>query len=107
MSHYRAGRDREYRTRDDMTEAGWEWIMRASSSKGAADLLMAHEEHGAALVQVGGKSKTLGPAARARLLRAAWLCGALPILAVAAPRQPIRYWQVSEGTASTWTEWTP
>lgn len=107
MSHYSDGRAREYRVRNHMTAAGWEPIMRASSSKGAADLLLAHEDHGPALVQVGGRSKALGPADRIRLLRAAWLCSALPILAIAAPRQPIRYWQVTAGTAGTWQEWTP
>lgn len=107
MSTATQGRAKEYKARDDMKEAGWEPIMRASSSKGPADLLMAHEEHGAALVQVGGKSKSLGPADRARLLRAAFLCGALPILAVVIPRQGIRYWLVTADTPSTWEDWSP
>jgi hypothetical protein len=107
MSNYSDGRAREYKVRDKLIEAGWEFIVRASSSKGAADLVMGHEQHGGALIQVGSKSKTLGPAERARLLRAAWLMSALPILAVAIPRAPIRYWLVGAGTPSTWHEWTP
>jgi hypothetical protein len=107
MSNYSDGRAREYKVRDDMTLAGWEPIMRASSSKGAADLALGHEQHGGALVQVGSKTKTLGPAERARLLRAAWLMSALPILAIVVPRQPIRYWLVEAGVPSTWNEWRP
>lgn len=107
MSTASIGRAREYRVRDHMIDAGWELINRSSSSKGAADLIMGHETHGGALIQVGSKSKTLGPAERARLLRAAWLMSALPILAVVIPRHPIRYWLVDAGTPSTWTEYTP
>lgn len=107
MSTATLGRAREYKVRDAMTDAGWESICRASSSKGAADLVMGHEDHGGALVQVGSISKTLGPDERARLLRAAWLLSALPILAIVVPRQPIRYWLVDTGTPSTWNEWTP
>ena len=89
-----------------MASAGWEFGMRAAGSKGAADLLMAHEVHGAALVQVGRKSKTLGPGDRARLCRLADLCGALPLLAVHVPRKGITYWQVTRDVPSKWERWT-
>ena len=105
MKGYRYGREKEYRVRDAMIADGWTWIMRASSSKGAADLLMAHPEHGAALVQVGSASKTLGPAARERLCHAAELCGALALLAVVIPRDGISYFEVTREVPSKWARW--
>ena len=107
MSTASQGRYTEHRVARHMTEHGWELIVRAAASKGPADLVMAHETHGGALVQVGRKSKTLGPADRARLLRAAWLLGALPILAVCVPRQAPKYWLISDGTPRTWALWHP
>jgi hypothetical protein len=105
VSDYSNGRKREYKVRDHMIDHGWTWVMRASSSKGCADLLMAHPVHGAALVQVGSKSKEIGPAARERFLHAAELCSALPLLAVVIPRRGIRYWVVGAGSGRTWAEW--
>jgi hypothetical protein len=67
---------------------------------------MAHPIHGAALVQVGSKSKTLGPADRERLCDAADLCSALPLLAIVVPRQPIAYWRVSRDLPSRWGRWS-
>lgn len=78
MSTATSGRAREYKVRDHMIDRGWEPIFRAAASKGPADIGMAHEDHGLVLVQVGTGNKKLGPDARARLLRAAWLCSALP-----------------------------
>jgi len=100
------GRAREYKVRDHMTETGWFPIMRAAASKGPADLLLAHPVHGAALVQVGSKSKTLGPADRERLCHAAELCGSLALLAVVIPRRPITYWEVTRETPGKWSRWT-
>lgn len=105
MSTATYGRSLEYRVRDDLKKTGWVPIMRAAGSKGAADLLVAHPVHGAALVQIGGKSKKLGPADRARLTHAANLCSALAVLAVVVPRQPIRYSLVTNGRPGTWAEW--
>ena len=68
---------------------------------------MAHEDHGLALIQVGTENKKLGPAERDRLLRAAWLCSALPIVANVIPRYGIDYWLVSEQTPSKWDRWMP
>lgn len=106
MSTASRGRYREHRVRDHMTAVGWELIARSAGSKGPADLVIAHPDHGLALVQVGTENKTLGPAARTRLLHAATISSALPILA-AATRAGITYWWVGPGPASTWTEWTP
>ena len=82
MSTATAGRAREYQVRDHLETLGWERVMRAAASKGAADLLMGHETHGAALIQVGTRTKHLGPEDRARFLRAAHITGALPIEAI-------------------------
>lgn len=105
MSTAQTGARRERQVRDAMAADGWVFGMRAAASKGAADLLMAHPIHGAALVQVGSKSKTLGPADRERLCDLAELCSALPLLAIVVPRQPIAYWHVTRDTPSRWTRW--
>ena len=111
MSTASSGRAREHKIRRTMEDHGWEPIFRSAGSKGPADIGMAHEHHGLALVQVGTGSKTLGPADRARLLRAAWLCSALPIVVqvIARPGKPsqLLWWQVTDGPPSTWEEWRP
>ncbi|MGZ4518906.1 MAG: hypothetical protein ACXVXP_00235 [Mycobacteriaceae bacterium] len=106
MSTATSGRAREYRVRDHMALAGWVPIMRAAASKGAADLLMAHPERGAALIQVGTDNKRLGPSDRLRFVTAAALCGALPLLA-SASRAGIRYWHVTLDKPASWAEVTP
>lgn len=105
MSTATDGRRREYKVRDHLEGQGWVRIMRAAGSKGAADLLLAHPVHGAALVQVGSESKTLGPADRERLCYAAELCSALPLLAVVINRQPVQFWLVSRDVPSKWERW--
>jgi len=111
MSTATSGRAREHKVRDHLAELGWELIFRSAGSKGPADIGMAHEQHGLALIQVGTGNKTLGPAGRARLLRAAWLCSALPILAQVIPTPgkatEIRYWHVTAHTARHWAAWDP
>lgn len=107
MSTATSGRAREHRVRDHLIRNGWTYIMRAAGSKGPADLLLAHLEHGPALVQVGTASKRLGPADRARFLHAAELCNALPLLATVHPGQGITYWVVNHGTAGTWHPYRP
>lgn len=106
MSTATSGRAREYRVRDHLAGHGYVPIMRASGSKGAADLLLGHPFTGALLVQVGAGSKRLGPAARERLCQAAELTGAEAVLAVAT-RRGITYWAVSRDIPSRWEEWTP
>lgn len=107
MNTARSGAAKEHVVKNAMVDAGWVHVMRAAASKGPADLLLGHPIHGAALVQVGSKSKTLGPADRARLLDAAGLIGALAVLAIVVPRAGITYWLVTADTPSKWTEWTP
>jgi hypothetical protein len=105
MSTATTGRTREYRVRDEMIADGWHFIMRAAASKGPADLAMAHPDHGLALVQVGSKSKTLGPADRERLCDAAQLCSALPLLAVVVSRERTRTYVVDRGKPGGWVRW--
>jgi len=105
MTASTAGREREYRVARDMAEkGGWVQVMRAAGSKGPADLLLAHPDHGAALVQVKKQAGSLGPAARERLCYVAELCGALPVLADVIPYRGIGYWLVKpELPFETWT----
>ena len=101
MSTATAGRAREYQVRDHLETLGWERVMRAAASKGAADLLMGHETYGAALIQVGTRTKHLGPEDRARFLRAAHITGALPIEAIV-HRGRITYRLVHDTTPRHW-----
>lgn len=105
MSTATAGRAREYKARDHMIAHGWQFIMRAAASKGPADLLMAHETHGAALVQVGTRNKQIGPAARTRFLRAAYLCSALPLL-VTVHLGKVKCWHVTSDSPRHWVDVT-
>lgn len=111
MSTATQGRHREYQVRDDLIAAGYDFVMRAAASKGAADLLHGHHLVGAVLVQVGTGNKTLNQEGRDRFCEAAELCHALPVLAtvIATPGKPttIRYWLVNRDVPSTWREWTP
>ena len=101
------GRSREHAVAVELARHGWLKLMRAAASKGSADLLMAHSEYGAMWLQVGSRTKRLGPADRDRFLADAELISALPILAVVIPRQPIRYWHVNAGQPRGWAAWTP
>ena len=105
MSHYRNGRDREYRVRDEMVRHGWHVVSQSGGSKGAVDIVLIHPEFGHAYVQVGSRTKTLGPDARTRLCDLADMGGALALLAVVVPRAPIAYWQVNRGTPKGWERW--
>ena len=107
MSTASLGRSREYAVRDDLARHGWTFIMRAAASKGVADLLMGHPTHGAALVQVGSRTKTIGPASRELFCHHADLCHALAILGVVVPRQGITYWHVNTQLPALWGRWTP
>lgn len=104
-NHARNGAARERRVRDHMIRHGWTFIMRSAGSRGPADIAMAHEEYGLALVQVGTAAKALGPEDRARLLHASWLTSALPV--VATVDRSITYRLVTDGPASRWAEWRP
>lgn len=102
MSTASIGRAREYQVRDFMIAAGWSFVMRAAASKGVADLLMAHDHHGAALIQVGSKSKAIGPNDRLRFVDLADMCGAIPLLAIVIPRAPLIFWRVTTESPGKW-----
>lgn len=105
MSTATNGRAREHRISKLMVKHGWLQVMRAAGSKGPADLAMLHPFLGLAWVQVGtAASKSLGPDARNRLVAIAEQTHALPLLATSGPGIPTRFWVVSRGTQSTWTE---
>lgn len=107
MSTATSGRAREYKVRDHLISMGWSFIMRAAASKGPADIAMASEEHGLALVQVGTEaSKSLGPSDRTRLVKAAELCAALPVLATV-NRGVIRYRIVTLDQPRHWEDFDP
>jgi hypothetical protein len=107
MSTATSGRAREYKVRDLLVAAGWRHIMRAAASKGSGDLLMGHETHGAALIQVGTRNKQLGPSDRNRFVDDAELIGALPLLAVVVPRNGVTFWRVTRDPGSYWLAFHP
>lgn len=108
MSTATQGRNREYRVRDHLVSLGWVSIMRAAASKGAADLLLAHETFGPVLVQVGTHNKDLGPADRERFLTAAALCRAVPLVATCRPgTSTVSYYLLIDATARHWPAWDP
>ncbi len=111
MSESSKGRAREHKVRNDLTNFGWELIARSAASRGPADLVVAHADYGVALIQVGTMRKTLGPGDRARLLHAAWLCSAHPVVAQVIPEPGkatvIHYWRVTTETPSKWLRWVP
>lgn len=105
MSTASSGAARERRVSKYMQARGWFQVMRAASSKGVADLAMVHPEHGLAWVQVGtAKSKTLGPEDRNKLCALADGTGSLALLATSGPGVPTKFWVVTRGTASRWSE---
>lgn len=104
---YAQGKRREYAVRDHMLLMGWTHVMTAAGSKGPADLILAHPQHGLALVQVGTAGKFLGPTARRDLLALADLCSALPIVATPIPRHGIRYRVVTLTPAQSWPVFDP
>ncbi len=108
MSTATAGRAREHLVRRNLERHGWRQIVRAAASKGSCDLVMVHAVHGLALVQVGtARSKTLGPADRARFLADADDAGALALLATVLPGVGVRYRLVNAGTPRAWAAWDP
>ena len=108
MSTATSGRAREHRVSKAMIDAGWSQVARSAASKGVADLIMVHPDHGLALVQVGTHaSKRLGPEDRAKFLRMAGLCSALPVVALVRHGVGITYWQPTLGPFGEWSPWAP
>lgn len=106
MSTATAGRAREWHVRDHLKSLGWNFLFRAAGSKGPADIGMTSPLRGLALIQVGTAGKTLGPADRERLHRAAWEAGAMPVLATV-HKGRITYREVTLDKPSQWPDWEP
>jgi len=104
---YQQGKRREYAVRDHLLALGWTHVMTAAGSKGPADLVMVHPQHGLALVQVGAPGKDIGPASRLALTALADLCSALPLVATPIPRHGIRYRVVTRTPAQSWPAFDP
>lgn len=90
MTHYQAGRVKEWRTRDLLVEAGY-YVVRAAGSKGKVDLVALRLGEPPLLVQckINGK---LGPAEWNELYEVAQRTGGTPVLATTPPRKPITFW---------------
>jgi Holliday junction resolvase len=87
-NHYRNGRNREWKVRDALIDAGYT-VLRTAGSKGALDLL-AIKPGQWLFVQV--KTTTApGPASWNALYDLALMADAVPVLATCPPRQPITY----------------
>jgi Holliday junction resolvase len=114
VSHYRTGRDKEYKVRDHLTSNGYE-IIRAAGSKGKVDLVAFkgcmrigtwHCE--LLFVQVKRSGGTIPPVDRAELIRLARIVNAYPIVAYQPlPRRPIQYRRLTGPGPKQWVEWTP
>jgi hypothetical protein len=101
------GRAREHGVKRHLEGLGWKLIARSAASKGSADLVMAHEIHGLALIQVGTEHKHIGPDERRVFLHDAWLCSALPIVAITHRGRRPTYWQITDAPMSHWHRWQP
>jgi holliday junction resolvase Hjr len=114
VSRYRAGRDFEYKVRDNLTADGYE-VIRAAGSKGPVDLvafkggMQRGTWHSQLLfIQAKRRDGTISPADRAELLRVAGIVNAYPIVAhQPIPRRPIRYRQLTGPGPKQWLEWFP
>lgn len=106
MSHYRGGREFEYRTIRHLTTNGYE-IVRSAGSKGKIDIV-AFKLGELLFVQCKRTSGTIPPAERAELVRLAGLVNAVPLVAhQPIPRKPIRYRALTGTGPKQWREWTP
>jgi Holliday junction resolvase len=114
VSHYRSGRDFEYKVRDHLTGNGYE-IIRAAGSKGKVDLVAfkawlpsGPSAHHMLFVQVKRSGGTIPPSDRAELIRLARIARALPIVAYQPlPRRPLRYRRLTGPGPKDWQPWTP
>ena len=114
MSHYRAGRDKEYKVRDHLVDNGYE-VIRAAGSKGKVDLVAfkawlpaGPSSHHMLFVQVKRTGGTIPPADRAELIRLARIARAVPLVAYQPlPRRPLQYRLLTGPGPKDWTEWSP
>lgn len=106
MTGYHDGRRVEWAVCHDLEENGYD-IVRASSSKGCADVV-GFKTGQVVLVNVK-RTTPPGPDERAALLRvAACLPGvAVPLVALKPLRQPLMYRRLTGAGAKEWQPWTP
>jgi Holliday junction resolvase len=93
---YRTGRNFEYRIIKDLSERGF-FTIRAAGSKGVADIVALRFDSLPLLIsaKVNG---IISPDERGRLVAAAQVCHANPILAERADGRTLRYWLISRDT---------
>lgn len=114
MTHYRSGRDFEYKVRDALAADGYE-VIRAAGSKGKVDLVafkggmrIGTWYSDLLFVQAKRRDGNIGPDDRAELLRLASIVNAYPIVAhQPAPRRPIQYRRLTGPGPKQWQPWTP
>lgn len=115
MTHYRRGRDFEYKVRDALRDDGYE-VLRSAGSKSAIDLVAfkqwpitdALSGWHTLFVQCKRIDGNIGPDDRAELLRLAGIINAVPIVAhQPAPRRPIQYRRLTGPGPKDWVAWTP
>ena len=104
MSHYRDGREFEYRVRAALIADGYD-VIRSAGSKTKVDLV-AFKPGQAVFVQCKRDGK-ISPAERTELLRIASHIAAVPVVAwKVAGRAAIYYWQLTGPGPQERIEWT-
>jgi Holliday junction resolvase len=106
MTHYRNGRDFEYKVRDELARDGYE-MFRSAGSKTKIDLI-AVKPGQLLFVQCKRTDPQISPDDRSRMLALAAMVGALPIVASKPiPRRPIQYRRLTGPGPKDWQPWTP
>lgn len=105
MSGYRQGRDTEWAARDALADFGCR-VIRASSSKGAADLAAFHPSGAVLAVTAKRSPAALRPHDRAEVLACAVNPHVLP-LAVTGPPSRLEWRLVTGPGPADWTPWHP
>lgn len=104
MSHYRTGRDFEWKVRDDLSDNGYD-VIRSAGSKTKVDLA-AFKPGQAVFVQCKRDGK-ISPAERVELLRLAGHINALPVVAwKTVGNTTIRYWLLTGPGPAERVEWS-
>jgi Holliday junction resolvase len=108
VSHYSRGRNAEWQVRDHLLHHGYA-VIRASGSKGAADLV-AFTTGRVLFVQVKTSGAPIPPASRSALIALADVVGpliAIPIVAVRLGPSDIEYWALTGPGPRDRLPWEP
>jgi len=104
VSHYRNGRDFEYKVRDALIDDGYD-VIRSAGSKTKVDL--AAFKPGQAVFVQCKRDGRIGPAERTELLRIAGHIGAVPVVAwKQIGKTAIHYWRLTGPGPAERIEWT-